>query len=77
MLIIIILWRSAVSSLFKKLSCEIFLLILFLFTENESQVCSTECTSAGCWGSGPDQCLECNHFKYNGTCLSDCSNLPR
>lgn len=39
-------------------------------------VCSEECTSAGCWGSGPDQCLECKNFKFNGTCLSSCHSYP-
>lgn len=29
----------------------------------------------GCWGPGSEQCLECKHFKYNGTCLLSCDSL--
>ncbi|XP_031623661.1 epidermal growth factor receptor [Contarinia nasturtii] len=36
--------------------------------------CSGECTDAGCWGAGSDQCLECKHVKYNGTCLRSCQS---
>lgn len=39
-------------------------------------VCSTECTSAGCWGPGPQQCLECQHVKFNNTCLNSCKSSP-
>lgn len=30
----------------------------------------------GCWGPGPEQCLECKHFKFNGICLNSCDSLP-
>ncbi|KAG4073502.1 hypothetical protein HA402_000726 [Bradysia odoriphaga] len=43
---------------------------------SEDLICSTECTSDGCWGPGPDQCLECKHFKFNGTCLDACASYP-
>lgn len=39
-------------------------------------ICSEECTSAGCWGAGAEQCLECRHFKFNGTCLQSCRSQP-
>lgn len=39
-------------------------------------ICSEECTSAGCWGAGPEQCLECRHFKFNDTCLRSCHSQP-
>lgn len=38
-------------------------------------VCSEECTSAGCWGAGIDQCLECRNVRYNGTCLRSCQSV--
>ncbi|XP_055299802.1 epidermal growth factor receptor [Sitodiplosis mosellana] len=38
------------------------------------QYCSDECTEAGCWGAGPDQCLACKHVKYNGTCFRSCQS---
>ncbi|XP_013119135.1 epidermal growth factor receptor isoform X2 [Stomoxys calcitrans] len=38
-------------------------------------VCSDQCNSSGCWGSGPEQCLECKNFKFNGTCIADCRNI--
>ncbi|ALC42702.1 Egfr [Drosophila busckii] len=37
-------------------------------------VCSDQCNSDGCWGSGPDQCLNCKSFNYSGTCYADCRN---
>lgn len=46
------------------------------FTGIDGYVCSSECTSAGCWGPGPQQCLECKHVKFNSTCLHDCHSLP-
>ncbi|KFB41066.1 AGAP008819-PA-like protein [Anopheles sinensis] len=39
--------------------------------------CSEQCTSAGCWGKGPEQCLECKNFIYEGKCLDSCKSLPR
>lgn len=48
-----------------------------LFTANDGEVCSIECSAAGCWGKGPDQCLECQHFVYKGTCLSNCKSLKK
>ncbi|CAD7014899.1 unnamed protein product [Ceratitis capitata] len=30
---------------------------------------------SGCWGKGPDQCLECKNFAFNGTCIADCRNI--
>uniref|UniRef100_A0A2M4B952 Epidermal growth factor receptor n=2 Tax=Anopheles marajoara TaxID=58244 RepID=A0A2M4B952_9DIPT len=39
--------------------------------------CSEQCTTAGCWGKGPEQCLECKNFVYEGKCLDSCKSLPR
>ncbi|XP_055700755.1 epidermal growth factor receptor isoform X1 [Phlebotomus papatasi] len=44
--------------------------------EIEDQVCSDQCTLTGCWGAGPNQCLECRSYKYNDTCLASCKSLP-
>ena len=49
---------------------------LLLILETESLVCDKECTDAGCWGAGPDQCLECRNMKFDGTCLASCADLP-
>ncbi|CAO1345232.1 unnamed protein product [Diamesa hyperborea] len=43
----------------------------------DNEVCSEECSSAGCWGVGLDQCLECQNFIYNGSCLATCKSLKR
>ena len=45
-------------------------------SESEGLVCSEECTDDGCWGLGPEQCLECKHFKYNNICIRTCYSLP-
>ena len=42
--------------------------------ETDNEVCSDECSSAGCWGKGPDQCLECKNFEFKGRCLASCKN---
>ncbi|CAO1339885.1 unnamed protein product [Diamesa hyperborea] len=41
----------------------------------EKQICSEECTSDGCWGSGSDQCYKCKNDIYNGSCLATCKSL--
>lgn len=51
-------------------------MMISLIIGRDGQYCSDECTSAGCWGSGPDQCLECKHVKYNGSCLRSCQSKP-
>lgn len=47
---------------------------MYSFLEMAGLSCANECTSDGCWGPGPEQCLECKHFKYNGTCLHSCNS---
>ncbi|XP_049829582.1 epidermal growth factor receptor isoform X3 [Schistocerca gregaria] len=42
----------------------------------EKQVCDAECTSEGCWGPGPNQCLSCAHFQLDDLCLENCSVKP-
>lgn len=39
---------------------------------NEGLVCDTQCTSKGCWGPGPDQCLSCANYRLANKCLADC-----
>ncbi|XP_044271495.1 epidermal growth factor receptor isoform X2 [Tribolium madens] len=41
-------------------------------------VCDKECSSDGCWGAGPDQCLSCAHFQLENEsrCIANCSVLP-
>ncbi|XP_011198656.2 epidermal growth factor receptor isoform X1 [Bactrocera dorsalis] len=43
--------------------------------KSEGLVCSDQCNKSGCWGKGPDQCLECKNFAFNGTCIADCHNI--
>uniref|UniRef100_A0A8W7PX60 receptor protein-tyrosine kinase n=1 Tax=Anopheles coluzzii TaxID=1518534 RepID=A0A8W7PX60_ANOCL len=38
----------------------------------EGMECSEQCSKAGCWGKGPEQCLECKNVKYKGKCLDSC-----
>ncbi|XP_005165758.1 receptor tyrosine-protein kinase erbB-3a isoform X1 [Danio rerio] len=39
----------------------------------EGHVCDPLCSSEGCWGPGPDQCLSCKNFRRGGTCVPDCN----
>ncbi|XP_014252271.1 epidermal growth factor receptor isoform X2 [Cimex lectularius] len=38
----------------------------------EGLVCDPQCSSEGCWGPGPDQCLSCANYRLGTTCLQDC-----
>ncbi|XP_039971877.1 receptor tyrosine-protein kinase erbB-3a [Xiphias gladius] len=42
---------------------------------NEGQVCDSLCSSDGCWGPGPNQCLSCKKYSRGGTCVPDCMFL--
>ncbi|XP_055062095.2 receptor tyrosine-protein kinase erbB-4 isoform X1 [Misgurnus anguillicaudatus] len=39
----------------------------------EQMVCDPLCSEAGCWGSGPDQCLSCKSFSRGRTCVKSCN----
>ncbi|XP_061746081.1 receptor tyrosine-protein kinase erbB-3a [Nerophis ophidion] len=41
----------------------------------EGHVCDPLCSSEGCWGPGPDQCLSCSKYSRGGTCVADCMFL--
>ncbi|KAL2091511.1 hypothetical protein ACEWY4_013774 [Coilia grayii] len=38
-------------------------------------VCDPLCSSEGCWGPGPDQCLSCHNFSRDGVCVDSCRSL--
>lgn len=46
----------------------------FIKIGQEGLYCSDECTDSGCWGAGPDQCLECRHVQFNRTCFRSCQS---
>uniref|UniRef100_A0A452IKJ0 receptor protein-tyrosine kinase n=1 Tax=Gopherus agassizii TaxID=38772 RepID=A0A452IKJ0_9SAUR len=39
----------------------------------EGKVCDPLCSSDGCWGPGPDQCISCGNYSREGTCVATCS----
>ncbi|XP_015226132.1 PREDICTED: receptor tyrosine-protein kinase erbB-3 isoform X2 [Cyprinodon variegatus] len=41
----------------------------------EGHVCDPLCSSDGCWGPGPDQCVTCKKYRRGGTCVPDCMFL--
>ncbi|KAM7402022.1 hypothetical protein PAMP_017296 [Pampus punctatissimus] len=41
----------------------------------EGHVCDPLCSSDGCWGPGPNQCLFCKKYSRGGTCVPDCMFL--
>lgn len=41
----------------------------------EGRVCDPLCSSDGCWGPGPDQCLSCKNYSRKGTCVPHCNFL--
>ncbi|KAI4902994.1 hypothetical protein NFI96_012020 [Prochilodus magdalenae] len=42
---------------------------------DEGHVCDPLCSSDGCWGPGPDQCLSCKNYTRGGTCVPQCNFL--
>ncbi|XP_030585690.1 receptor tyrosine-protein kinase erbB-3a isoform X2 [Archocentrus centrarchus] len=41
----------------------------------EGHVCHPLCSSDGCWGPGPNQCVTCKKYSRGGTCVPDCMFL--
>ncbi|XP_078390692.1 receptor tyrosine-protein kinase erbB-4-like isoform X1 [Cetorhinus maximus] len=41
----------------------------------EKKVCDPLCSSDGCWGPGPSQCLSCGFHSRGGTCVKSCHFL--
>uniref|UniRef100_A0A9J7X3T9 Receptor protein-tyrosine kinase n=1 Tax=Cyprinus carpio carpio TaxID=630221 RepID=A0A9J7X3T9_CYPCA len=41
----------------------------------EGHVCDPLCSSEGCWGPGPDQCVSCKNYNRGGTCVPQCNFL--
>uniref|UniRef100_A0A8C9TFV9 Receptor protein-tyrosine kinase n=1 Tax=Scleropages formosus TaxID=113540 RepID=A0A8C9TFV9_SCLFO len=39
----------------------------------EGRVCDPLCSTSGCWGPGPDQCLSCRNYSRGGTCVAQCN----
>uniref|UniRef100_A0A4W5NWC1 receptor protein-tyrosine kinase n=1 Tax=Hucho hucho TaxID=62062 RepID=A0A4W5NWC1_9TELE len=35
----------------------------------EGHMCDPLCSSEGCWGPGPDQCMSCKNYNRGGTCV--------
>ncbi|XP_051271141.1 receptor tyrosine-protein kinase erbB-3a isoform X5 [Dicentrarchus labrax] len=42
---------------------------------NDGHVCDPLCSSDGCWGAGPNQCVSCKKYSRGGTCVPDCMFL--
>lgn len=41
----------------------------------EGHVCDPLCSSDGCWGPGPNQCVSCKKYSRGGKCVPDCMFL--
>ncbi|EDL84834.1 v-erb-b2 erythroblastic leukemia viral oncogene homolog 3 (avian), isoform CRA_a [Rattus norvegicus] len=41
----------------------------------EGKVCDPLCSSGGCWGPGPGQCLSCRNYSREGVCVTHCNFL--
>ncbi|XP_034255203.1 epidermal growth factor receptor isoform X2 [Thrips palmi] len=38
-------------------------------------VCDKQCSTEGCWGPGPTNCLSCAKFQFQDRCLPDCDTI--
>ncbi|KAJ8260136.1 hypothetical protein GJAV_G00177460 [Gymnothorax javanicus] len=39
----------------------------------EGHVCDPLCSTSGCWGPGPEQCLSCRNYSRGGICVAQCN----
>uniref|UniRef100_A0A8C2IRM4 receptor protein-tyrosine kinase n=1 Tax=Cyprinus carpio TaxID=7962 RepID=A0A8C2IRM4_CYPCA len=46
-----------------------------LRAQRQGHVCDPLCSSEGCWGPGPDQCVSCKNYNRGGTCVPQCNFL--
>ncbi|KAK6626910.1 hypothetical protein RUM44_009387 [Polyplax serrata] len=55
--------------------------VLIVQNRNESEcvakglVCDPQCSSEGCWGPGPKQCISCVNFKNGNECVENCNSI--
>uniref|UniRef100_A0A665VQ07 Receptor protein-tyrosine kinase n=1 Tax=Echeneis naucrates TaxID=173247 RepID=A0A665VQ07_ECHNA len=42
---------------------------------SEGHVCDPLCSSDGCWGPGPNQCVSCKNYSRGGKCVPTCMFL--
>lgn len=53
--------------------CFVSSLNLVCFLAAAGMVCNHLCSSDGCWGPGPDQCLSCRRFSRGRSCIESCN----
>ena len=62
------------------LNCKVFNMFLSTVpsTEAKGSVCDRACSEHGCWGPGPDMCLQCRSFQLDPeqSCLPSCTDQP-
>jgi epidermal growth factor receptor len=39
----------------------------------DGEVCSSQCSSDGCWGAEPSDCLSCAKFRLGDQCVPSCN----
>lgn len=42
----------------------------------EGAICHEQCTLAGCWGKGAENCVQCRHFRIEKKCIESCKDHP-
>ncbi|CAD6186416.1 unnamed protein product [Caenorhabditis auriculariae] len=45
------------------------------FCESEGLECDENCNESGCWGPGPEACLECQAWRALGKCVPECPSV--
>ena len=40
----------------------------------EGKICDVQCSTQGCWGPGPRQCLSCKNYHLDNMCLESCND---
>ncbi|KAH8040427.1 hypothetical protein HPB51_010207 [Rhipicephalus microplus] len=40
--------------------------------EAQKLVCHPQCSSSGCWGPAPNECLSCKSYRLDDTCIDKC-----
>ncbi len=45
-----------------------------MFVVEEGHVCDPLCSSEGCWGPGPDQCVSCKNYERRNMCYNNATS---
>eukprot|EP00116_Pleurobrachia_bachei_P011951 sb/3472213/ len=46
---------------------------IVIYGKAHEKQCDDTCSSSGCWGPGPSNCVQCSTLTFEGQCVNTCS----